>query len=113
MEQEWSKFVKIYKEAKPFKNHGWVHLEKMTEIMPVALRGLHVFRPSQGVTGMDTAVRPPRSPSPDWDLEGAVEGEALPTGHDEDLEEQTDPTLTAEVRFILFTLYVYAMTLIY
>jgi hypothetical protein len=42
-----------------------------------------------------------------------VEDEALPTGHDEDLEEQTDPTLTAEVRFILFTLYVYAMTLIY
>jgi hypothetical protein len=65
MEQEWSKFVKIYKEAKLFKNHGWVHLEKMTEIMPVALRGLHVFRPSQGVTGMDTAVRPPCSPSPD------------------------------------------------
>jgi hypothetical protein len=81
MEQEWSKFVKIYKEAKPFKSSGWVHLEKMAEIMPVTLRGLYVFRPSQGLTGLDTAVRLPRSPSPDWDLEpeGAEVTEVLPT----------------------------------
>ena len=67
MEQEWVKFLKIHKDAKPFKNRGWVHLEKMTEIMPVTLRGTYVYRPSQGVTGMDATATIPRSPSPDWD----------------------------------------------
>ncbi|KIJ90288.1 hypothetical protein K443DRAFT_15360 [Laccaria amethystina LaAM-08-1] len=67
MEPEWAKFIKIYKDAKPFKNHGWVHLEKMTEIMPVTLHGTYVYRPSQGITGMDPSARLPRSPSPDWD----------------------------------------------
>jgi hypothetical protein len=109
MEQEWSKFVKIYKEAKPFENHGWAHLEKMTEIMPVTLRGTYVFRPSQGVTGMDTAVRLPRPLSPDWDIEDADFGEVPPPDHDEDSEERTEPAPTMEVSLILVILFVYAM----
>ncbi len=66
MEPAWAKFVKVYKEARHFKNQGWVHLEKMTEIMPKKLQGMYVYRPSQGVTGMNPA---PRSPSPMWDIE--------------------------------------------
>ena len=53
MEDAWADFLKTYKEAKPFKNKGWVHLEKMSSIMPATVKGTHVFRPSQGLSGMD------------------------------------------------------------
>jgi hypothetical protein len=49
MEDTWEAFVKIYKEAKLFKNHGWIHLEKMLMVMPVVPNGPHVFFPSQGL----------------------------------------------------------------
>jgi len=52
MEPAWADFLKGLKDAKPFKNHGWVHRAIMVLIMPVAVRGTHVFRPSQGITGM-------------------------------------------------------------
>jgi hypothetical protein len=39
---------------KPFKSKGWVHLEKMTELMPGTVKGAHVFCPSQGVSSRDT-----------------------------------------------------------
>lgn len=56
MEAEWVLFLKSHKDAKPFKNHGWIHLKIMTELMPATLRGAHVYRPSQGITGMDAGV---------------------------------------------------------
>jgi hypothetical protein len=54
MEDTWEAFVKIYKEAKLFKNHGWIHLEKMLMIMPVVPNGPHVFFPSQGLSGVNS-----------------------------------------------------------
>lgn len=90
LESAWATFIKIYKDAKPFKNRGWVHLEKMTEIMPVTLRGTYVFRPSQGITGMGTAVQSPRSPSPDWDIENP-DAELPLSDHDEDEGEASPP----------------------
>jgi hypothetical protein len=53
LEDEWATFLVANKHAKPFKNCGWNHLEKMVDIMPVTIRGAHVFRASQGVTGLD------------------------------------------------------------
>ncbi|KDR71951.1 hypothetical protein GALMADRAFT_213445 [Galerina marginata CBS 339.88] len=53
MEDAWRDFLLIHKDAKPFKNKGWVHLEKMTMLMPTTVRGTYVFRPSQGISGMD------------------------------------------------------------
>ncbi|KAN0141121.1 hypothetical protein V8E53_000877 [Lactarius tabidus] len=49
----WSLFCGIHKEAKPFRNRGWVHLERMSEIMPATVRGMNVFCPSQGLSGLD------------------------------------------------------------
>ncbi|KAF8964770.1 hypothetical protein BDZ97DRAFT_1918729 [Flammula alnicola] len=53
MEDTWSDFLKVHKDAKPFKNKGWVHLEKVSLLMPATVKGKHVFRPSQGLSGMD------------------------------------------------------------
>ncbi|CAA7262417.1 unnamed protein product [Cyclocybe aegerita] len=53
--QDWLKFVKIHKLAAPFMSKGWAHLDKMTQIMPVTVRGHHIFRPSQNLTGMSAA----------------------------------------------------------
>lgn len=108
MEQEWAKFVKIYKEAKPFKNHGWVHLEKMTDIMPVTLRGTHVYRPSQGITGMDTAARLPCSPSPDWD-DSAFDRPSVSPLHDEIADEINDES-DVEVRLLSYFSLLFANT---
>jgi hypothetical protein len=52
MEDAWANFIKSHKDAKPFKNKGWVHLEKVTSLMPATVKGAHVFRPSQGISGM-------------------------------------------------------------
>jgi hypothetical protein len=46
-------FCGIHKEAKPFCNRGWVHLERMSEIMPATVCGMNVFCPSQGLSGLD------------------------------------------------------------
>ncbi|PPQ71303.1 hypothetical protein CVT26_011953 [Gymnopilus dilepis] len=52
MEPQWAAFLKANPKAKPFKNKGWVHLEKMTRLMPSKAKGTHVFCPSQGTTGL-------------------------------------------------------------
>jgi hypothetical protein len=54
MEDAWEAFVKIYKEVKPFKNHSWIHLEKMLIVMPAVLNSAHVFFPSQGLSGVNS-----------------------------------------------------------
>ncbi|KAF8952273.1 hypothetical protein BDZ97DRAFT_1682107 [Flammula alnicola] len=53
MEDTWSDFLKVHKDAKPFKNKGWVHLKKVSLLMPATVKGKHIFRPSQGLSGMD------------------------------------------------------------
>jgi hypothetical protein len=49
-------FLKTHKEANPFKNEGWIYLEKMSQIMPATVRGNNVFRPSQGATGIEAGI---------------------------------------------------------
>ncbi|KAF8806056.1 hypothetical protein BYT27DRAFT_7224436 [Phlegmacium glaucopus] len=53
MEDAWCNFLLVYKDAKPFKNKGWVHLEKMMSLMPATVKGTHVFCLSQGISGLD------------------------------------------------------------
>ncbi|KAF9536916.1 hypothetical protein CPC08DRAFT_824753 [Agrocybe pediades] len=64
MEDQWALFLKSHPLAKPFKNHGWVHLEKVREIMPATLRGVNVFVPSQGTTGLMSSSGSPSFPEP-------------------------------------------------
>lgn len=45
--------MKTHKDAKPFRNEGWEHLEAMADIIPSAIIGAHVFAPSQGTVGLD------------------------------------------------------------
>src|SRR5258708_33383799 len=52
----WRKIVATHPAANPFKNQGWAHLEKMRQIMPATVRGHNVFRPSQGVSGLNSDV---------------------------------------------------------
>lgn len=49
----WSSFCDTHKEAKPFRNRGWDHLERVSEIMPATVRGANVFCPSRALTGLD------------------------------------------------------------
>ena len=65
MELAWIDFVKAHIAARPFKSHGWVHLSKMEQLMPETVKGNNVFRPSQGILGMDTYVD--LNQSQEWD----------------------------------------------
>ncbi|KAF8156760.1 hypothetical protein B0H34DRAFT_710447, partial [Crassisporium funariophilum] len=56
MEPEWEKFIMLHKDAKPFKNQGWIHLKVMTKIMPTTLCGTHIFCPTQGISGLDASA---------------------------------------------------------
>ncbi|PPQ73729.1 hypothetical protein CVT25_000811 [Psilocybe cyanescens] len=47
MEHAWADFIKIHKEAKPFKNKNWIHLHKMSLLMPATVKGTH------SLSGMD------------------------------------------------------------
>ena len=53
MEDAWLDFLKVHKDAKPFKNKGWAHLKKVLLLMPATVKGGHVFHPSQGISSMD------------------------------------------------------------
>ncbi|KAJ6580648.1 hypothetical protein B0H19DRAFT_1328687 [Mycena capillaripes] len=45
----WDGYVKVYPDAKPFRNHGWPFLSRMDELVPSQAKGTHVFRASQAV----------------------------------------------------------------
>ena len=45
-------FCGTHKDARPFCNQGWVHFERMSEIMPVTVCSVNIFCPSQGLTGL-------------------------------------------------------------
>lgn len=69
METNWEIFLRSHPLAKPFKNHGWIHLEKMTQIMPATLRGTYVYVASHGTTGLAAGgdlAAPQAAGSPDW-----------------------------------------------
>lgn len=74
MEDEWELFLRKHKDARPFKNHGWIHLDIMTDIMPATLRGAYVYRPTQGIVGMDHgSVHEDDSDASDVELEPSKE----------------------------------------
>lgn len=50
----WDDYVKHHPNAKPFRNNGWVHLQKMSLIMPSSTPGANVYH---------AAVAPPPTPS--------------------------------------------------
>ncbi|KAG6874731.1 hypothetical protein C0992_006807 [Termitomyces sp. T32_za158] len=52
LESSWTAYIKIHKDAKPFKNHGWCHLDVMSQLMPSSIRGAHIFRPSDSSVGL-------------------------------------------------------------
>ncbi|KAF8155459.1 hypothetical protein B0H34DRAFT_859849 [Crassisporium funariophilum] len=105
MEPEWEKFVMLHKDAKPFKNQGWIHLKVMTKIMPTTLCGTHVFRPTQGISGLDASatVGPAASDSDSEDAQADKDD-------GESVEQETDvevsvvaPHRNAEVKFSVNT----------
>ena len=52
----WDAYVAQHKDAKPFRNAGWIHLEKVSCIMPSTTRGINVFRASDASTGTGGAA---------------------------------------------------------
>ncbi|KAH9172301.1 hypothetical protein EDB89DRAFT_1851340 [Lactarius sanguifluus] len=39
----WEAYVAKHKDAKPFRNAGWVHLQKVSLLLPVTARGINIF----------------------------------------------------------------------
>ncbi|KAH9039767.1 hypothetical protein EDB85DRAFT_1859343 [Lactarius pseudohatsudake] len=73
----WEAYVAKHKDAKPFRNAGWIHLQKVSLLLPVTARGINIFRPSDASTGLDSssAMTPPDETVPDapvasWDTYG-------------------------------------------
>ncbi|KAF8156769.1 hypothetical protein B0H34DRAFT_675182 [Crassisporium funariophilum] len=105
MEPEWEKFIMLHKDAKPFKNQGWIHLKVMTKIMPTTLRGTHIFCPTQGISGLDASATVGPAAS-DLDSEDAQADK----DDGESVEQETDvevsvvaPHCNAEVKFSVNT----------
>ncbi|KAF8064913.1 hypothetical protein FPV67DRAFT_1418784, partial [Lyophyllum atratum] len=42
LESSWAAYIKIHKDAKAFKNHGWRHFDLVSQVMPSLVRGAHV-----------------------------------------------------------------------
>lgn len=101
MEDAWSDFLRVHKDAKPFKNKGWAHLEKVSQLMPATVKGSHVFRPSQGISGMDPFDEDDDDLPPFPESSQAVE--ETPDGDVGQLEAVAPPP----VRFLVFILNVY------
>ncbi|PPQ97002.1 hypothetical protein CVT26_006411 [Gymnopilus dilepis] len=90
MESQWAAFLRANPKAKPFKNKGWVHCQKMSQLMPSTLKGTHVFCPTQGTTGLDAPAVTSEPPS---DQSQEMEE---PEGSDEDVEEPEEPLPSLE-----------------
>lgn len=52
LESSWAAYVKVHKDAKPFKNRGWRHFHLVAQIMPSTVRGVHVYCPSDSTVGI-------------------------------------------------------------
>jgi hypothetical protein len=51
----WEAYVAKYKDAKPFRNAGWIHLPKVSLLLPATARGTNIFRPSDASTGLGSS----------------------------------------------------------
>jgi hypothetical protein len=56
----WEAYVAKHKDAKPFRNAGWIHFQKVSLLLPATARGTNVFRPSNASTGLGGLT--PQSP---------------------------------------------------
>jgi hypothetical protein len=54
----WDAFVEKHPNAKPFRNKGWRHLHKVSQIMPASVQGAHVYSARDGTMGIDEAPVP-------------------------------------------------------
>ncbi|KAG6905951.1 hypothetical protein DXG01_016695 [Tephrocybe rancida] len=53
LESSWAAYVKVHKDAEPFKRKGWRHFHRVSEIIPsVVIRGTRVYRASNATTGL-------------------------------------------------------------
>ena len=52
----WDAYIAQHKDAKPFQNAGWIHLEKVSHIISSITRGINVFRASDTSTGTGGAA---------------------------------------------------------
>ncbi|KAI9428984.1 hypothetical protein BJY52DRAFT_1200712 [Lactarius psammicola] len=71
----WEAYVAKHKDAKPFRNVGWIHLHKVSLLLPATTRGTNIFRPSDASTGPNSssAMTPPdesvpNAPMAPWDI---------------------------------------------
>jgi hypothetical protein len=81
----WESFCGTHKEAKPFRNRGWVHFERVSDIMPATVRGVNVFCPSQGLTGLNQGYNHNLEDTP-----GASQEEPVTQLEDAATEESTE-----------------------
>ena len=47
----WEAYVAKHKDARPFRNSGWIHFQKVSHLLPATACGANVFRPSDASTG--------------------------------------------------------------
>lgn len=87
----WDDYIKKHPAAKPFRNRGWVHLQRMTDIMPSTVSGSHVFHPSQVLsTAIESPAESPTHVSvslPSVDSAAQIAASGVGDGSDDDEDE--------------------------
>lgn len=79
LEDSWASYVRLNKDAKPFKHKGWRHFHRMENIMPGTIRGAYVFRASDATVGAH--------PQP-----VVVDDDSLPPFHDDESAGESQAT---------------------
>ncbi|THV03088.1 hypothetical protein K435DRAFT_652002 [Dendrothele bispora CBS 962.96] len=84
----WEKFVKKKPAAKPFRNKGWKFFHSVHNLLPTAVKGTNVFRPTQGTQGLNNGVDPVQSEGASSSSEQQVHSQDIAlevgTGSEED-----------------------------
>jgi hypothetical protein len=94
----WDAYVMKHKDAKQFRNTGWIHLAKVSRLMPSSAppRGANVFRPSDASTGPDGAggeSQGGESPGNDLMENGQAASQSPLDNHEEwEKSDQEEPT---------------------
>lgn len=87
LESSWAAYTRVHKDAKPFKNRGWRHLNLVSQIMPSNVQGENVYRGSNSTVGRN----PERAHTPPIFSDGEDE-EDTPTVIDDTPEITKDTT---------------------
>ena len=87
----WDNYIKKHPAAKPFQNRGWVHLQRMTDIMLSTVSGSHVFHLSQVLlTAIESPAKSPMHASvslPPTDPAAQITTSGVGDGSDNDEDE--------------------------